>query len=166
MVDIAELKKLAQEIRVDVLNMVYLAKSGHIGGSFSSADIITALYFYKMNVNPELPQWEDRDRFVLSKGHAAPALYAALAKRGFFDPEECKHLRHIDHILQGATSFRTPGIDMTSGPLGQGLSAAVGMACAAKIQNKVYKTYVIIGDGEETLLHGFLLRHRWWTRRR
>ncbi len=148
MADMTELKKTAARIRMSALEMVYRSQSGHLGGSFSAADIIAALYFYKMRVRPEEPRWPDRDRFVLSKGHAAPALYAALAMRGFFDPAECGRLRRPDSFLQGATSFLTPGVDMTSGPLGQGLSAAVGIACAAKIQKKPYRTYVIIGDGE------------------
>lgn len=148
MANIASLREAAKTLRMDVLDMVYNAQSGHIGGSLSAADIVTALYFDKMNVRPQEPLWADRDRFVLSKGHAAPVLYAALARRGFYPMEALKRLRQADSFLQGATSPKTPGVDMTTGPLGQGLCAAVGMACAARVQKKDYHTYVIIGDGE------------------
>lgn len=146
--NIVRLKKLANFIRIDVLKSVYAAGSGHIGGSFSAADIITVLYFYKMNIDPQNPKMEDRDRFVLSKGHAAPAVYSALARRGFFDLSELKYLRNINSHLQGAVSTKTPGVDMSAGPLGQGLSAAVGIALGGRYLKKNFKTYCILGDGE------------------
>ena len=148
MANLLALKRQAAQLRLDVVEAVYLNKSGHIGGSLSAADIVTALYFHTMRVRPTEPCWEDRDRFVLSKGHAAPVLYAALARRGFFPVEELKRLRQADSFLQGATSFKTPGVDMVSGPLGQGLCAAIGIACAARVLKKDYTTYVILGDGE------------------
>lgn len=148
MADVHALEKIAAQLRIDVIDMVFQAQSGHIGGSLSVADIVTALYFHTMRIDPKDPAWPDRDRFILSKGHAAPALYAALARRGFFPAQELKHLRQAHSFLQGATSFKTPGVDMTSGPLGQGLCAAVGMACAARVQKKEFRTYVVIGDGE------------------
>ncbi len=148
MADIDLLKRTAARLRMDVLDMVYNAQSGHIGGSLSVADIVTALYFDVMNVKPQDPHWPDRDRFILSKGHAAPVLYAALARRGFFPMEELKRLRQADSFLQGATSPETPGVDITTGPLGMGLCSAVGMACAARVLQKEYKTFVVIGDGE------------------
>ncbi len=144
-----ELKKLAVQVRKGVIEGTYNAKSGHPGGSLSIADIITYLYFSEMNVNPEKPDCEDRDRFVLSKGHTAPALYAALALKGFFPYDLIKTLRKPDSILQGHPSMRyTPGVDMSTGSLGQGISAAVGMALGAKLKNKDFRVYTALGDGE------------------
>ena len=136
-------------VRKGVIEGVFNAKSGHPGGSLSISDILTYLYFEEMNVDPKNPRWEDRDRLVLSKGHVAPALYAVLAEKGFFPKEELKTLRKIGSMLQGHPDMnKVPGIDMTSGSLGQGISAACGMAKAAKLQNKSYRTYAILGDGE------------------
>lgn len=144
-----ELKQIACKIRLAVIEGTYNAKSGHPGGSLSIADILSYLYFAKMNVDPKNPQWEDRDRFVLSKGHTAPALYGALAEKGFFSKDLIKTLRKPDSILQGHPSMRyTPGVDMSTGSLGQGISAAVGMALAGKLKNKSYRVYTILGDGE------------------
>ena len=143
------LKKIAAQIRLDILEEVHAASSGHPGGSLSIAEIITYLYFEEMNVDPANPKWDDRDRFVLSKGHTAPALYAALAEKGFFSRDALSTLRQADSFLQGHPDMKgTPGIDMTSGSLGLGLSSACGMALAAKIDNKNYRTYAIVGDGE------------------
>ena len=138
----------ACKVRKGIIEGVYNAKSGHPGGSLSIADILTYLYFAKMNVDPENPEMEDRDRLVLSKGHTAPALYAVLAQKGFFSEEELKTLRHPGAMLQGHPCIHTPGIDMSSGSLGQGISAACGMALAGKLDNKAYKVYTILGDGE------------------
>ena len=144
-----ELEKLACEVRMGVIEGVYAAKSGHPGGSLSIADVLTYLYFTQMNVDPKNPKAEDRDRFVLSKGHCAPALYAVLAMKGFFDKSEIKKLRHTGAMLQGHPDMKgTPGIDMSSGSLGQGISAACGMALSAKLSNKDYRVYSILGDGE------------------
>lgn len=148
MPNIDELKEMARKIRVDVIDSVYAAKSGHPGGSLSAAEIIAALYFYKLRVNPKNPEWEDRDRFILSKGHAAPALYSALARKGFFPISDLKRFRQVDSHLQGAPNMKTPGVDMSSGPLGQGLSAAVGMALGARYLGKDFRTYCMMGDGE------------------
>ena len=148
MYDMMKLKTIANQLRIETIESVYRAKSGHIGGCLSAAEIIAVLYFYKMRLDPERPGWEDRDRFVLSKGHSAPILYAALAKRGFFSVEEMSHLRQADSHLQGAPNPKTPGIDMSSGPLGQGLSAAVGMALAARTMKKDFFVYCMLGDGE------------------
>ena len=143
------LVKTAAQIRLDILEEVHAAASGHPGGSLSIAEIITYLYFVEMNVNPADPKWADRDRFVLSKGHTAPALYAALAEKGFFSREELKKLRHVDSFLQGHPDMKgTPGVDMSTGSLGLGISSACGMALAAKIDGKSYRTYTIVGDGE------------------
>ncbi|HHY79539.1 MAG TPA: transketolase [Thermoanaerobacter sp.] len=143
------LKQKAKEVRIDIINMLAEAGSGHPGGSLSCADILTLLYFDKMNVKPDNPKWEDRDRLVLSKGHAAPALYAVLAEKGFFPKEELKTLRKLGSILQGHPDMKsTPGLDMTTGSLGQGLSAANGMALSGKLDKKGYRVYVILGDGE------------------
>ena len=145
----AQLKNIATQIRMDILDAVHSAKSGHPGGSLSIADILAVLYFEEMYVDPNAPDCPDRDRLVLSKGHAAPALYAALAERGFFPREELTTLRRADSHLQGHPSLgHMPGIDMTTGSLGQGLSAACGMAISAKLQGKDYRTYAIVGDGE------------------
>ena len=136
-------------IRMDVIKGTFNAKSGHPGGSLSVSDIMAYLYFHKMNVDPQNPDWEDRDRFVLSKGHTAPALYGALALRGFFPEDEIERLRKPTSFLQGHPSLRmTPGVDMSTGSLGQGISAAVGMALGAKLKNKDYQVYTILGDGE------------------
>ncbi len=144
-----ELKKIALNVRKGVIEGTFNAKSGHPGGSLSIADIVTYLYFEKMNVDPNNPDDENRDRFVLSKGHTAPALYAALAHRGFFPVELLKTLRKPDSILQGHPSMRyTPGVDMSTGSLGQGISAACGMALGAKLKGKDFKVYVPLGDGE------------------
>ena len=144
-----QLKKTAAKIRLGIIESVHAAKSGHPGGSLSIADIITYLYFEEMNVDPKNPKWEDRDRFVLSKGHTAPALYAALAEKGFFPVESLTTLRKIDSFLQGHPDMKgTPGVDMSSGSLGLGFSSACGMALAAKIQNKNFRVYSIVGDGE------------------
>ncbi len=143
-----ELREKAREIRIRSLEAVYHAKSGHLGGSFSAAEMIAALYFEILSIRPEAPQWEDRDRFVLSKGHAAPALYAALAMKGFFPLEDLDRLRMADSHLQGAPNMKTPGIDMSSGPLGQGLSAAVGMALGSRVLKKDFNVWCMIGDGE------------------
>ena len=143
------LKVKAQQVRESILRMVYAANSGHCGGSLSAADLVTALYFHIMRVNPQDPKWEDRDRFILSKGHACPVIYAALALRGYFPQEELGTLRAINSRLQGHPDMRkTPGLDATTGSLGQGLSLGVGMALAAKIGGKGYRVYVLMGDGE------------------
>ncbi len=143
------LEATACRIRIGIIEGVYSAKSGHPGGSLSAADLLAYLYFKEMNVRPEEPDWPDRDRFVLSKGHAAPALYAALAERGYFPTEELKTLRHIGSHLQGHPNMRlTPGVDMSTGSLGQGVSAAVGMAIAGKLGKKDYRVYALCGDGE------------------
>ena len=145
----SELKKIAVKVRKGIITGVYHAKSGHPGGSLSSADIFTYLYFNEMNIDPKKPEDPDRDRFVLSKGHVAPGLYAALAERGFFPVEDLKTLRHVGSYLQGHPDMKgTPGVDMSSGSLGQGFSAAVGMALAAKMDGKDYRVYALAGDGE------------------
>lgn len=139
----------AKNIRMNSLRMIAKAGSGHPGGSLSIADILSVLYFDKMNINPQNPQMQDRDRFVLSKGHAAPGLYATLYEKGFFEEKELEHLRQVNSMLQGHPDMKgTPGVDMTTGSLGQGLSAAVGMALAAKYQDSGVHVYSIIGDGE------------------
>ena len=144
-----ELKKIANEVRRGSITALYSGKAGHPGGSLSAADIITFLYFEEMRVNPADPDWKDRDRFVLSKGHTAPALYAAMAERGYFDREELKTCRHLGSRLQGHPSMRNlPGVDMSTGSLGQGVSAAVGIALAGKIDHADYRVYTMLGDGE------------------
>ena len=144
-----ELEKMANEIRKDIVTAVHSAKSGHPGGSLSSADIFTYLYFEEMNVDPANPKWEDRDRFVLSKGHVAPGLYSTLAEKGYFPKEDLKTLRHTGSYLQGHPDMKLiPGIDMSSGSLGQGVSVAVGMAAAGKYDKKDYRVYTLTGDGE------------------
>lgn len=146
---IKEIKIKALEIRKWVIESVYRAGSGHPGGSLSIADVMACLYFHEMRHNPKDPKWQDRDRLVLSKGHAAPALYAALALAGYFDVEELKNLRKIGHFLQGHPCMKkVPGVDMSTGSLGQGLSVAVGMAIAGKLDNKDYRVFAILGDGE------------------
>ena len=144
-----ELSKIANEIRKGVIKSTHAAKSGHPGGSLSVTDIMTYLYFEEMNVDPKNPQWADRDRLVLSKGHVAPALYATLAEKGFFPKEDLLTLRHVGSYLQGHPDMKgIPGVDMSSGSLGQGVSCAAGMALAAKLDNKDYRVYAITGDGE------------------
>ncbi len=144
-----EMQKLACQVRIWTVEGVFHAKSGHPGGSLSAADMMTYLYFKEMNVNPDNPQDPDRDRFVLSKGHCCPALYAVLALKGYFPTDEIKSLRHIGAMLQGHPDMkRTPGVDMSSGSLGQGISAACGMALAAKYDQKDYRVYTMLGDGE------------------
>ena len=144
-----ELKKTANEVRKGIVTAVHSAKSGHPGGSLSAADILTYLYFEEMNVDPKNPKMDDRDRFVLSKGHVAPALYSVLAHKGFFPVEDLKTLRHVGSYLQGHPDMKgTPGVDMSSGSLGQGISVAVGMALSAKLQKKDYRVYTLLGDGE------------------
>ena len=144
-----ELQKIANEVRKDILTEVYHAKSGHPGGSLSVADILTCLYFEEMHVDPQNPDMADRDRLVLSKGHAAPALYAVLAEKGYFPKEELKSLRALGSRLQGHPNMNdTPGVDMSTGSLGQGVSAAAGMALAAKYQGKSCRVYTLLGDGE------------------
>lgn len=144
-----ELEILALKARMGIIEGVYHAKSGHPGGSLSCIDTLTYLYFKVMNVDPKNPKWEDRDRFVLSKGHCAPALYSVLALKGFFPMEELKTLRHIGSRLQGHPDMKgTPGVDMTTGSLGQGISAACGMALSAKLSNKDYRVFAMLGDGE------------------
>ena len=147
--DIEDLKMKANEIRKDIIEEVYNAKSGHPGGSLSIADIMAVLYFNELRKEKKNPRWEERDRLVLSKGHCSPALYAALAERGFFDKEDLKSFRKIESNLQGHPDLnKVPGVDMTSGSLGQGLSIANGMAIAGKMDNKDYRVYTILGDGE------------------
>lgn len=144
-----ELKAIAKEVRKSIIRSVSEAKSGHPGGSLSSADILTVLYFDAMNIDPANPKWEDRDRFVMSKGHGAPALYAVLAERGYFPKEELLSLRKFGSMLQGHPDMKkTPGVDMSTGSLGQGLSAVNGMALAAKLDGKDYNVYTVLGDGE------------------
>lgn len=146
---IPELKRMAAQMRKDILYMIYEAQAGHPGGALSATDIVTALYFRVMRIDPANPQWEDRDRFILSKGHACPVWYAALANRGFFDRSHLSTLRKLNSILQGhADMQKTPGVDMTVGSLGQGICAGVGMALAARYQNKDFHVWVMIGDGE------------------
>ncbi len=143
-----QLEITACKVRLGILEGVFNAKSGHPGGSLSIADLLTYLYFAKMNVYPENPDEPERDRFVLSKGHTAPALYATLAEKGFFDKSELKSLRHIGALLQGHPCIHIPGVDMSSGSLGQGISAACGMALSGKVSNNTYKVYTLLGDGE------------------
>ena len=144
-----ELQITANEVRKGIVTAVHSAKAGHPGGSLSAADIFTYLYFEEMNVDPANPKWEDRDRFVLSKGHVAPGLYSTLAEKGYFPKEDLKTLRHTGSYLQGHPDMKhIPGIDMSSGSLGQGVSAAVGMAAAGKYDKKDYRVYTLTGDGE------------------
>ncbi|MCR5500079.1 MAG: transketolase [Acetatifactor sp.] len=143
-----ELQKTANEVRKGIVTAVHAAKAGHPGGSLSAADVFTYLYFEEMNVDPKNPDKEDRDRFVLSKGHTAPGLYATLAQKGFFPKEELLSLRKLGALLQGHPCIHIPGVDMSSGSLGQGISAAVGMALGAKLGNKDFRVYTLLGDGE------------------
>ena len=144
-----ELQKVANEVRKGIITSVHAAKAGHPGGSLSAADIFTYLYFEEMNVDPKDPEKADRDRFVLSKGHTAPGLYSALAQKGYFPVEDLETLRHLGSYLQGHPDMKhIPGVDMSSGSLGQGISAAVGMAIAGKMDNADYRVYTLLGDGE------------------
>ena len=146
---ILELKKMANEVRKGIIDAIYNAKSGHPGGSLSAADVFTYLYFEEMNVDPKNPKDPKRDRFVLSKGHTAPGYYSALAHKGYFPVEDLKTLRHLGSYLQGHPCMQhIPGVDMSSGSLGQGISAAVGMALSAKLTNDSYRVYTLLGDGE------------------
>lgn len=147
--DKLQLQKVAKEVRKGTLTSVYSAKAGHPGGSLSATEVFTYLYFEEMNIDPKEPKKKDRDRFVLSKGHTAPGLYATLAHRGYFPVEELKTLRKIGSFLQGHPDMKhTPGVDMSSGSLGQGISAAVGMALSAKMSEESYRVYTLLGDGE------------------
>ena len=144
-----ELKRIANDVRIGIIEGVYNAGCGHPGGSLSIADVLTYLYFEEMNIDPKDPKKESRDRFVLSKGHTAPALYSVLAHRGYFDVEHLKTLRKIDSNLQGHPDMKgTPGVDMTTGSLGLGISAACGMALSGKVYNNPYRVYAMLGDGE------------------
>ena len=146
---VEELEKMAVIIRCDIIDMICTAAAGHPGGSLSATDIVTALYFRVMRIDPSNPDWPDRDRFILSKGHACPVWYAALAERGYFDKSHLKTLRQMGSILQGHPDMlKTPGIDMTAGSLGHGLPAGLGMALSGKLQQKDYHVFVVIGDGE------------------
>lgn len=143
------LNEIANVIRKDIVSMICKSKSGHPGGSLSAVEILTALYFDQMNIDPTNPKMEDRDRFVLSKGHAAPALYATLSERGYFDKEELNHLRQIGSMLQGHPDMKKiPGVEMSTGSLGQGFSVACGMAMVAKLDNAPWNVYALLGDGE------------------
>lgn len=147
--DVERLEEQSVQLRRDIVEMIHAAKAGHPGGSLSAVDMITALYFHVMRIDPQNPRWEDRDRFVLSKGHACPALYAALARRGFFDPKHLTTLRQYHSILQGHPDMnKTPGIDISSGSLGNGLAIGVGMAMSGRLHHQDYMTYVMLGDGE------------------
>ena len=144
-----ELKRIANTLRQDIISMLVTSKSGHPGGSLSAAEILATLFFREMRVKPEDPRWADRDRFILSKGHAAPVLYAALAEKGYFPKEELQGLRQTGRMLQGHPDMKkTPGVDMSTGSLGQGLSAANGMALAGKLDGKDYRVFALLGDGE------------------
>lgn len=146
---VKKLERIANNLRIDVIDMIYKAGSGHPGGSLSAADIVTTLYFHFLNIDPENPEWEDRDRFIMSKGHACPIWYAALSKKGYFARRHLSTLRKIGSILQGHPDMvKTPGVDMTTGSLGNGLGAGVGMALSAKLKGRAYYTYVLIGCSE------------------
>ena len=146
---IKELEQMAAVIRCDIIEMICTAQAGHPGGSLSATDIVTALYFRVMRIDHQNPQWPDRDRFILSKGHACPVWYAALAERGYFDKSHLGTLRRLNSILQGHPDMhKTPGIDMTTGSLGHGLSAGLGMALSGKLQQKDFHVWIVIGDGE------------------
>ena len=147
--DVSRLEGQAVQLRQDIVAMIHAAGAGHPGGSLSAVDMITALYFHVMNLDPQNPAWPDRDRFILSKGHSCPALYAALARRGYFDPALLSTLRQYHSILQGHPDMnKVPGVDMTAGSLGNGLSIGVGMALSGKLHCQSYMTYVMLGDGE------------------
>ncbi|RLD97160.1 MAG: transketolase [Bacteroidetes bacterium] len=144
-----ELAKSANELRNHIVDMIYTANSGHPGSSLSNADLVTVLYYDEMNIDPSNPKWKERDRFLLSKGHACPTLYAVLAMRGYFEMDHLSKLRKIDGILQGHPDMKkTPGVDYTTGSLGNGLSIGVGMALAARLDKKAFRTYVMLGCGE------------------
>lgn len=146
---VKRLEKVATDLRKIILKMIHHAGSGHPGGSLSAVDILTVLYFHEMRIDPKNPEWKDRDRFILSKGHACPALYAVLAEKGFFPKEELFSLRKINSKLQGHPDMiTTPGVDMSTGSLGQGFSAAIGMALGGKYLGKDFRVYVLLGDGE------------------
>ena len=146
--DNLQLKKYANEVRKGIITSTHAAKAGHPGGSLSAADVFTYLYFEEMNIDPKDPEKADRDRFVLSKGHTAPGLYSTLANRGYFPVDDLKTLRKLGSYLQGHPNMHIPGVDMASGSLGQGISAAVGMALGAKLDGKDYRVYTLLGDGE------------------
>lgn len=147
--DVDRLETQAVQIRQDIIGMIHAAKAGHPGGSLSAVEMVTALYFHVLNIDPQNPDWADRDRFILSKGHACPVLYAALARRGFFDPAILPTLRQYKSILQGHPDMnKVPGLDMSAGSLGNGLSVGVGMALSGKLHKQDYMTYVMLGDGE------------------
>ena len=144
-----ELQKIANDVRMDIVSAVHAAKAGHPGGSLSATEIFTYLYFEELNIDPEDPKKADRDRFVLSKGHTAPGLYSVLAERGYFPKEDLLTLRHLGSYLQGHPDMKhIPGVDMSSGSLGQGISAAVGMALSARLYGEDYRVYTLLGDGE------------------
>jgi transketolase len=146
---ILELEEIARQLRIDSLEMIYKRGAGHPGGSFSAAEIVAALYFSKLRIDPQNPTWPDRDRFILSKGHASALLYSALARRGFFPREDLWHWGELDCHLQGHPDrVKTPGVEMSAGPLGHGLAIGSGLAMAARLQKKSYQTYVLMGDGE------------------
>ena len=149
MLDVGKLEAISKSLRVDILKMISIAGSGHPGGSLSAIDLITYLYFHQMQLDPQNPHYEERDRFILSKGHCCPALYTALSERGYFPREVLWTLRDIDGVLQGHPDMRrTPGVDMTTGSLGHGLSCGVGMAIGGKTQQREFRVYVMMGDGE------------------
>ena len=160
-----QLMATACKVRMGVIEGTHGAKAGHPGGSLSAADVFTYLYFKEMNIDPKNPKWEERDRFVLSKGHTAPGLYAALAERGFFPVDDLPTLRHIDSYLQGHPNMNTvPGVDMSTGSLGQGISVAAGMALAARHQGKTCRIYALLGDGEiqeGQVWEAFMLAHHY-----
>jgi transketolase len=148
LVDVDNLKEIARQVRIDTLKIIHHAQSGHCGGSLSATDILTVLYYYKMRIDPKNPKWPDRDRLVLSKGHAAPAVFVLLAMKGFYPMKELEGFRLTDGNLQGTVSIHNPGGDMTTGSLGQYLSVAAGMAFAGRLDGKDYKVYAVLGDGE------------------
>ncbi len=148
LLQVENLEAISKELRRDIVSMTHRAASGHPGGSLSEIDILTALYFNVLNIDPEKPDWSDRDRFVLSKAHACPGLYAVLSKRGFFPHEELKTFRKIDSRIQGHAHTKTPGVEMSGGSLGQGLSFGVGLALGARLRAEAWDTWVLIGDGE------------------
>ena len=147
--DVERLEKQAVQLRQDIVSMIHAAKAGHPGGSLSAVEMVTALYFHVMNLDPQNPKWENRDRFILSKGHSCPVMYAALARRGYFDPAILNTLRQYHSILQGHPDMnKVPGVDMSAGSLGNGLSVGVGMALSGRLRHQDYMTYVMLGDGE------------------
>ena len=147
--DVERLEKQAVQLRQDIVSMIHAAKAGHPGGSLSAVEMVTALYFHVMKLDPQNPKWADRDRFILSKGHSCPVMYAALARRGYFDPAILNTLREYHSILQGHPDMnKVPGVDMSAGSLGNGLSVGVGMALSGRLRHQDYMTYVMLGDGE------------------